>query len=326
MKSINVFLLASMFVLSACNGIIKNDNPKIIEEEGTRVSTDVQTNASANVVGSYVGMFEAVLTEEESGKKRIYAGEAFQWNRANKISIFINELKDSLVRGHSIVAGNNTSFDGIITKKDSGLFVLAKEIGTNKNNGTFSFFINDSLLEGTWKSFAKIDIENRKYNLVKKVFVYTVGQMLDTGAYINRSDKYLDWTKPEMSEAEVKKLKSKMGKAELEEYEEFEENTSFSSATDSIFSINASAKKLTEKLVANLSKGDLTIIRNTIYARHGYSFKYMPLRVFFDKQPWYIPLSIDIKSALTAIEKENIVLLLKYEKIAKEYYDYFGRG
>ena len=43
MKSIYVFLLASMFFLSACNGIIKNDNPKIIEEEGTKVSTAVET-------------------------------------------------------------------------------------------------------------------------------------------------------------------------------------------------------------------------------------------------------------------------------------------
>jgi hypothetical protein len=34
----------------------------------------------------------------------------------------------------------------------------------------------------------------------------------------------------------------------------------------------------------------------------------------------------NIKNAFTEIEKKNIALLLKYEKVAKEFYDYFGRG
>ena len=73
-------------------------------------------------------------------------------------------------------------------------------------------------------------------------------------------------------------------------------------------------------------KTKLRVIRNMIYARHGYSFKNRPLRVFFDAQEWYIPVNTDIKKDLTEIEKKNIQLLLKFEKNAKEYYDYFGRG
>ena len=326
MKTINIFLLASFSIFSSCNGIIKNDSPKIIEEDGTKITTDSAMKVNEDFKGSYVGMFEPIITEEESGTKNIFAGEAFYWRRENKISIFIDELKDSVVKGHSVVAGNNILFEGFANKKDSGLFVVAKEIGSNKTNGTFSFFIKDSLLDGTWKSFTKIDIENRKYKLVKTAFVYNAYQMLDTGVNKNRSDKYVDWTKPEMSAAEIKQLKSKMSKTEVEEYEDFEENTSFSSATDIIYSLNASTKKLSESSVSNFSKGDLTIIRNCIYARHGYSFKYMPLRVFFDKQNWYMPISNDIRASLTDIEKQNIILLLKYEKVAKEYYDYFGRG
>ena len=271
-------------------------------------------------------MFEPVLSEKEIMSKNIYAGESFEWNRENKISIFIDELKDSVVKGHSVVAGNNTLFEGVTKKNGSGLFVEAKEIGSNKNNGTFSFMLKDSLLDGTWKSFAKIDIENRTYNLVKKIFFYDANKMLDTSRYHRRSDNYIDWTKPEMSASDIKRIKSKMSIEEREIYEDFEENTSFSSASNSIFSINASSIILKEKFVANLSKGDLSIIRNTIYARHGYSFKYMPLRVFFDKQSWYMPISNDIRGSLTEIEKQNITLLLKYEKVAKEYYDYFGRG
>ena len=115
-----------------------------------------------------------------------------------------------------------------------------------------------------------------------------------------------------------------------EEYEEgeFEEwiTKEFASATKLIYSINASNVLLKKEDIENLLKGDLTIIRNTIYARHGYSFKNRPLRVFFDAQSWYIPVHTDIKADFTEIEKENIKLLLRYEKNAVEYYDYFGRG
>jgi hypothetical protein len=90
--------------------------------------------------------------------------------------------------------------------------------------------------------------------------------------------------------------------------------------------MNASSKVLAKEEVENLKKGDLTIIRNSIYARHGYSFKNQPLRVFFDAQSWYIPVHTNITSDFTEIEKQNIELLLRYEKNAAVYYDRFGRG
>ena len=169
MKTIYAFLMATTLILSACNSIIKNDNPKIIEEDGTKVYSVEETKNNASFIGSYIGMFEPVLTDEESGLKNVFAGEAFYWQRENKISIFIDVLKDSVVKGHSVIAGNSSPFEGVAYKKDSGLVVIASEIDSNKNNGRFSFFVKDSLLDGTWKSFAKIDIENRKYNLVKAV-------------------------------------------------------------------------------------------------------------------------------------------------------------
>jgi hypothetical protein len=82
---------------------------------------------------------------------------------------------------------------------------------------------------------------------------------------------------------------------------------------------------LSKNDLENLKKGDLLIIRNTIYARHGFSFKNRPLRIFFDAQEWYMPVNMNIKPQLTEIEKKNIQLLLKYEKNSIEYYDSFGR-
>lgn len=133
---------------------------------------------------------------------------------------------------------------------------------------------------------------------------------------LESNKRFIDWTN---------------NKETREEYEvdgEMEEwiSQEFAAATNLIYEINASNRLLTKDEVENLKRGDLTIIRNSIYARHGYSFKNRPLRVYFDAQSWYIPVHADIKADFTEIEKENIQLMLRYEENAAEYYDYFGRG
>jgi YARHG domain len=87
----------------------------------------------------------------------------------------------------------------------------------------------------------------------------------------------------------------------------------------------ASKRLLKEDDVANVMKEDLEIMRNEIFARHGYCFKKKHLRQQFENKDWYIPNSVDIKDALTEIEKKNIALIKKYEKYAEEYGNDFGR-
>jgi hypothetical protein len=322
-----LFIFSSLFLFS-CNGIIKNDNPKVVEEEGTVVD-NINTKEPKKVnklLGSYVGMFEIDEDIDVKWDKAVTAGESFHWLRENKISLSIDSIEGTIIKGQTVVAGNERPFAGTITKTDSGFVVEAKEPGDKKEDGVFNFTLKDTIIEGTWKAFAKIDISNRKYELVKREFVYNPNQLL------RLNQRYVDWTKPKPIKIDVKGLKAmkdSMSKEELEEYEEYEkydQNAGFASSTEKIYALNASTTLLTEKQVANLSKGDLSIIRNTIYARHGYSFKNRPLRVFFDRQTWYIPVNTNIKNAFTEVEKKNITLLLKYEKVAKEFYDYFGRG
>ena len=70
---------------------------------------------------------------------------------------------------------------------------------------------------------------------------------------------------------------------------------------------------------------DLEVMRNAIYARHGYSFQNRQMRVIFDDIDWYIPVSVDVTAELTELEKANIELLKRYENHAATYYDRFGR-
>lgn len=77
--------------------------------------------------------------------------------------------------------------------------------------------------------------------------------------------------------------------------------------------------------VENLLPEQIEMIRNEIYARHGYSFTNLKIRRIFDAKEWYIPMGVDIRDQLTEIEAQNIDLLYNYEEYYDEYYNDFGR-
>jgi len=87
----------------------------------------------------------------------------------------------------------------------------------------------------------------------------------------------------------------------------------------------SSTRALAEKDVENLKNEELRIMRNEIYARHGYSFKLADMREHFDSLEWYMPMAVDVTTDLTKVEKENAAFIKRYEKYSEEYYDSFGR-
>ena len=87
----------------------------------------------------------------------------------------------------------------------------------------------------------------------------------------------------------------------------------------------ASKRLLKEEDVENYGKPELELMRNEIFARHGFCFKKKALREQFENKDWYVPNTTDIKNSLTEIEKKNILLIKRYEKYADEYGNDFGR-
>jgi YARHG domain len=88
---------------------------------------------------------------------------------------------------------------------------------------------------------------------------------------------------------------------------------------------NISTDTLIELDIENETKQHLRLLRNLIYARHGYSFKKKDVRSFYEYYNWYVPLSTDIRNELTTAELKNISLMKRYEDYAEDYYDEFGR-
>ena len=314
------YAICLMILMIACSEQIKND--KKIQDEVQSSPSDTSSNSSSseslgnnnviiknkeNLIGNWVGWFESDMGNQDNDLE----DEVIYWGRENKITISIEEIEGENVKGHSIVAGNYRPFSGTISDLGNEFTLELKEPGDNQYDGSFQISMekNQKILSGKWKAYKSIQINKRKYELTKKIFEYNPNQELEN------SRSYVDWTK----------LKTEKFREEYEG-EIFESiSTTFSTATESIYSINASNRMLNKNDLENLKKGDLLIIRNTIYARHGFSFKNRPLRIFFDAQEWYMPVNMNIKPQLTEIEKKNIQLLLKYEKNAIEYYDSFGR-
>lgn len=75
----------------------------------------------------------------------------------------------------------------------------------------------------------------------------------------------------------------------------------------------ASSRILTYDDVAYLNKDELNIMRNEIFARHGFIFKTEKMIEYFIKQSWYRPMYSDVNASLTTIEQKNIQFIKSFE-------------
>lgn len=79
--------------------------------------------------------------------------------------------------------------------------------------------------------------------------------------------------------------------------------------------INASERLLTKAELAQMSKAELYLARNAIYARHGYQFNNAELREFFSRQKWFKATDVKMEEIpFTKIELDNIRLIKAQEQ------------
>lgn len=64
----------------------------------------------------------------------------------------------------------------------------------------------------------------------------------------------------------------------------------------------------------NLSCGELKIMRNEIFARHGFIFKTPDMRDYFSRQPWYRGTESDVTRRLSVRERANLIVLRSHEQ------------
>lgn len=310
------FLICVSFFTISCKEAIKNDVKFVAEQSfeeiqfvEPKVSNSLVVNCKEDLLGYWVGDFNANLSDEEMDT--IYGNEKYSNLITRKITFSIDEIKGDSIIGHSISAGNISPFKGVLFENTSGFTMQVDEFKKTKTDGNFSIQIKktDSVMKGNWEAYkpSELMIYKRNFGLKKKLFVYDKETTLNNTFYNTDKSKSITITDTIDDEVEVY------------------EDTEYFSTTQKLFEKNASNEELTSDFVSNLSKADIFILRNSIFARHGFAFRDKQLRMYFEQFDWYMPVFGNVKDELTEIEKKNIDLLLRYEKNAEEYYDTFGR-
>ena len=318
-----IILFASALALFSCKDAIKTEakNDFLIAEniefDEPTINANLKITAKADLLGYWVGEFTDDVPYDENVDEYVdedVLGVDMEYYK--KITFSIDKIKGVEIIGHSVVSGNIQKFKGKLVETPTSFEINVKEPGSEKSDGEFALSIKkkDTLLTGEWDAFKKenVKVHKRKLKLTKKIFEYNPNNKIE--------DRFVDFHKSTIKKVEYDSEDS-VGNPIKVSYEDEQ----FYTTTDTIFSINPSTEILKKELVENLSKGDVFILRNLIFARHGFAFRDQTLRSFFDYHSWYMPVYSDVKDELTTIERKNIALLLRYEENAKEYYDHFGR-
>ncbi|MDM1549896.1 YARHG domain-containing protein [Empedobacter falsenii] len=307
MKKLALLICTTLVVLSC-----KDDKKNAVKNNDSNDTiSSIHIEPTQEDVGLWSGIFEADSVDYDKDDK---------WSYQNRISVVIQKINnDNTVEGYSVSAGNIRPFKGDLVKEGNSRYVMANEPGDQKYDGTFKFNISekDDSIYGTWISKRKdLPVLSRKFSLKKTEFNYNPENILKKAKDdMEYEDSYanIDWVNSK------KKKYDETGDGEEYFYDVQR------AASDEIYKINGSTQKLTEKQLKNLHKLDLEIIRNTIYARHGYSFANRGARQFFDYVDWYVPLYTNVENKLSPIEKDNIALLKRFEKYATDNYQQYGR-
>jgi len=313
--------LLLLIVLVGCKDAIKNESPANEIAENISFGTpDITKNlmviSKADLLGYWVGEFNSDLSEEEFEEvEKLDSTQSY--NIRKKITFSIDKIKGDDIEGHSVVSGNIASFKGKVIEDEGKFYITVEEINSKNTDGLFNLMvaIGDKNLTGKWKvkNSINVPIYSRKLSLKKQFFMYNPENKLE--------DKYVDYDNNKSVEQEYESEDS-LGNPITEKYMDDEY---YYTTTQAVDTLNPSKQLLKKELVENLFKADIYILRNLIFARHGFTFRDRKLRAYFDNHSWYMPVYSDVKKELTSLEKENIDLLLRYEQNAKEYYDTFGR-
>ena len=302
MKNLTVLSIALLAAtVTSCKNEKKNADVAKFEENQVVEIPDIHQELYGIYTGAFSGYYKVRTDEDE-----------YEDYESKRLSLKINRITKDSVWGQSIVNGNQRPFRGVFNDKTNH-FVL-DEPGSDKTDGRFEVNLSADSLTGNWVAFdkSKVKAPTKTVKLIKKAFVYNPNFMLDP-----ENTDLVDWT----TSKEVKNSYKDEETGNTETYS----NSLNRSGTEAIFQINGSKQSLTEKELKNLRKLDLEIIKNAIYARHGYSFKKQTFRSFFEQTDWYIPVSNDVEKELTPMEKSNIAILTRFIAYAEDKYDSFGR-
>ncbi|GHS94383.1 hypothetical protein FACS1894207_2490 [Bacteroidia bacterium] len=212
--------------------------------------------------------------------------------------------------------GGDTNAQSVVTNGFSNA-----DSPTNKNNSSnkniIVIVVVIAVLIGgglsayhNWDSWFEPDVSNQTdiYNLINSQLSGTNSTTTSTlDGIFSESQKAKQAVEKSATEEIVTDANSQTGQIHSID----EETQTYSGNNNSTYSLDHYL--LTESDLRGLSKWDLRILRNEIYARHGYIFKSKDLREYFSAQDWYQPQYNDVSHLLNKIEKQNVEFIKRHE-------------
>ena len=205
--------------------------------------------------------------------------------------------------------GSKVIISGQITYASSGNSTTLPDMTTLSDLD--KFFISDSYSMGQYEVLTVCDSNVYKddyvtvygtvVNIDKNGIVYIAGQLIEPDDTQSNNEKENDPASTalqptEYYNAESEKLTGDPGSGYVIE------------GTDSRY--------LTEEDLRDMSKGELRLARNEIYARHGRMFRSADLQDYFNSMDWYvgyIPVDQFDESVLNDCEKANLIFIKSVE-------------
>jgi len=268
------------------------------------VAPQLNITSKEDLIGYWVGTGLSMDTTATSADMNEYNYE--------KINFSIDSIQGDLVFGHTVWLGKSRVFKGNMQNEGGFYMMRVNQEGDDKWVGTFIANIaqSDSVMNIVWEpQNTKID-QSIDLTLTKTLFVYSPDYSLEDGG------QFIDYQKS-------KQVTETYTDEDGQKHEYVDD--SYFTTTDEVFKYNPSKQLLTKEQVENMTKADIFVLRNSIYARHGFAFHLPALRDYFGYMGWYVPVRTSIEHELSDTEIKNIELLMRYEEHAKEFYDVFGR-
>lgn len=305
-----LLLFISLILLGSCDKVIHKNGARaqnaldsMIEQYSYPENdnfTSKRVNNKEDIIGNWVGSFNVPQLYMNA---YIFDDGRQPWHIEDKINISIQHIEENRVDGISIIAGTVRPLKGTIQETENGFEIILVEPGREQYDGTYHLFLDSrtSMIRGTWLAYKDIVLKERNLSLKKRFFNYN--PIIPMERVSIRNDISL-----------FRNIRMRS------EYRELYH--AIKSHSQQVYEINPSISIIDPYEAESLSGNDLMLLRNIIFAKHGYAFKKRPLRIYFESQPWYIPVSTNVKNELTYIEKENIKTILRYEKYNEYHSDY----
>ena len=285
-----------VFNVKGENDIVIEDSYSLLEMDSAAMELSIKTGIPLkklsdctlsdliNEEGKFVKYLERIYSNDISGGL-IYEGGVYTWNRAYGGSVSVTQP----IRNTSDVA-----------------------IKGNEYNIEFDFYSPG----GTASAHKKIVEQGQDLepNEATTLYLYP-----GTGYLLACENHDFNWNISFVYKNRTPlKTLLKYVKFSGDEYDKFEEEIAKSKDTsnsNNLYTI-ISERKLTEEDLKDMSKEELSILRNTIYAKHGYIFKKKNLVEHFNSQDWYKGTTTDmnqVSSEFNDSEKYNVNFIKQHE-------------